>query len=274
MAVTFEHTNLTVDLAGDLLTNNTGNRPFKHSAIDRYVRDILENRWHFTGDPVKVDKNGRLLDGQNRCMALLKAAEESDNPSLIIPILLVRGLEPESQDYMDQGITRSVSDQLARRGVMDYSSVASATRLVIQFDKGWLPNGDTPTKSQSIEFYDANRVIFNEFTHAARSLNFSSLTPSTLLAGAFLIYRKTEDPDAVHTFLEALKGGVGLESGDPILALRNRAMQARNSQQRLDNTVALLMMLRCWNAWRNGTKMEKFPMRTRGRVITVTEIEK
>jgi hypothetical protein len=273
MTVTFEYTNLTVELAGELLANNTGNRPFKKNAIKKYVADILAGRWHFTAEPVKVDPEGRLLDGQNRCVAVIQASEQKGEP-VSIPILLVRGLEANAQDYMDSGTGRSIGDQLARRGAKDYAVAAAASRLCIQYDNGWLSSAEAPTHSQAIEFYDMNAENLQIFVTHARSNNYSAVTPSTLAAGAFLIHRVIGDYEEVMDFISMIKEGVGLGAGDPVLAFRNRLQQARNDKERVDNTTALSMMLRCWNARRAGQTMEKFPIRVRGKAIHAPFIEK
>lgn len=274
MAVTFEQTNLTVKMAGDFLANNTGNRPFKRNTIDKYVRDILAGRWHFTAEPIKLDGEGRLLDGQNRCMALLKASEESGNPDLSLPVLIVRGLEPEAQDVMDTGKARSVGDQLARRGAKDYAIAASASRLCVLYDTGHLVNGENPTHSQIIEYYDANAEAIQQFVTHARPGNFSAVTPSVLSAAGYLIYRECQDYDEVVSFINSIKEGAGLETGHPVLSMRNRLQQAQLSNERIVNTVALMMVLRAWNAHRRGEKLEKFPIRSRGKLITVVSIQK
>jgi hypothetical protein len=175
---------------------------------------------------------------------------------------------------MDTGKTRTVGDQLARRGSKDYAVCAAVARLCVQYDEGWLQSAQSPTHSQAIEFYDANAVPIQDFVSHCRIHNYSAVTPSSLAAGAFLIHRRSGDYDAVMQFVNSIKEGIDLQPGDPVLAFRNRIQQARNMKERIDNSTSLLMLLRAWNYWRTGQKMEKFPIRKSGKLVTITEIEK
>jgi hypothetical protein len=115
--VTYKMTAITPELAAAWLENrNTHNRPLRDYRIAELARDMSAGRWHDTGEPIKFDYNDALLDGQHRLGAIVASG-------VTIEMLVIWGLQPETQDYMDIGLKRSVADSLrdaGRRGGMVY----------------------------------------------------------------------------------------------------------------------------------------------------------
>ena len=76
---------VTKKLVDSLLAKNERNRPIKKDHVAMLVRSIKAGRWRLNGDPIVIDGNGYLMDGQHR----LTAFKEADYPSEI-EILLVK----------------------------------------------------------------------------------------------------------------------------------------------------------------------------------------
>ena len=69
---TAEYVFVTPDMAaGWLKLNVEKNRNVKKSRINGYVRDIQSDNWVLTGEAIKFDVDGRLIDGQNRCQEVI-----------------------------------------------------------------------------------------------------------------------------------------------------------------------------------------------------------
>lgn len=257
--VTVEPATLDAALATQLLATNTGNRPVKLHNVGRFAEDMIAGRWAFTGEPIKIDRNGVLLDGQNRCFAVIRANEEVKGIS--IPVLIVRGLDPQAQDQMDTGSPRSVGDQLSRRGVSKYAMLAAATRVMCMYKS----NAQRPLHSVMLQYFDDHKDVLNEAADAIHDSNNSSgVNTSVLIAARCLINEVSKDEVAVDTFFVELSTGAGLEDGSPILALRTRAQTAKMRREYITNIHYLNMVIRAWNAWRKGEDMKKFPLWGRG----------
>ncbi|RYZ13059.1 MAG: hypothetical protein EOO70_08830, partial [Myxococcaceae bacterium] len=120
----------TPDLALTLLQENKGNRPVNMPAVDNLARLMTENLWRFNGDAIRIAKDGTLLDGQHRCMAVVRS-------QVTLPMqLIVRGLENEVQATMDQGRKRSASDVLNMAGINNGNQIASVARMVHEWKSG------------------------------------------------------------------------------------------------------------------------------------------
>lgn len=100
--------NVTPAIARQWLEANTINRPLRHSVVEGYKAFLKRGEYRLTHQGIAFAETGELLDGQHRLTAL---AEMPNGFS--IPIMVTRGLPPESTKGMDQGLKRSHSDILA-----------------------------------------------------------------------------------------------------------------------------------------------------------------
>jgi len=283
--ITVTEIDLTEDLARELLGRNLKNRPVKRGAIVRYVDDIVMHRWHFTAEPIKLDAAGNLLDGQNRCLAVIAANEKlreqaEASGELYIPVsirvLLVRGLDSAAQDVMDTGKTRSVGDQLAIRGVSSYSMMAAAVRtiLVLLSSTDRVGRPAHPSHAEMLEFYDAYKQELDDIKESTPDYgNTSGINGSVLIAARFLLQQTCDDTEAIESFFKPIWTGADLSEGNPILALRTRMQQAKLNREVIVNPVAATVVLRAWNAWRKGETLYKIPLRTRQKAAQMGRIE-
>ena len=277
MSIITEVVDLDEKMARDLLVNNTGNRPFKHEAIARYARDLAAGRWLMDGAPIKISDSGRLLDGQNRCAAVIKANEGRDpsTPEIVMPVLMVWGLENKAQDVMDSGVKRTVSDQLGRSGAKYASAISAGVKLVILFEGPGLFSKFSPTTLEALE-YIRTHPEFEEYASTAYHLNYRAgllFHNSALTAAMFLIHRAAGDSDDAGLFFEQLIQGTDLDPNSPILALRQRLTQAKVNRERVTNAIQLSLIIRTWNAHRTGKSLTKVPVLTRGKMIQPKKIE-
>jgi len=256
------------DEAHDLLGRNTNNRPMKHNAVERYAQDMLLGRWLMAGEPIKVGWDGVLLDGQNRLAAVLKVCEE--RPGFTVPMVLVEGLEPESQDVMDTGVGRSAADQLIRGGAGYASCIAATTRLVLQFDSenGLLGPRLGASNIEVIQFARAHPELEEQAHRAYQLRAMEGLSfPSVFAAALHIIERAGSDEAVVEEFFRQVSTGANLAEDSPALAYRNRMTSARAGRETVRNTQSLDMMLRAWNAWRGGEPMRRMVVRPLGKGV-------
>lgn len=127
MAVTTSVVTITPQMAEDLLNANTGNRPLRPSAINRYAADMQKGRWVLNGETILVAEDGMLLDGQNRLSAIVLAG-------VPVQTVLVTGLNGGAMDTVDIGIPRTLGDALYWKGIPNPRGVATAVTWVYRYD--------------------------------------------------------------------------------------------------------------------------------------------
>lgn len=105
--------------------HNTKNRNLSLRNADKIKQDLAADRFIFTGDPIRFDKEGALVDGQHRlhCIA---------NSDKTVWLLVIEGLDMEAVDRIDQGLVRSVPDilQMTNRHVTNTTTCVSIANVV------------------------------------------------------------------------------------------------------------------------------------------------
>lgn len=95
---------ITPAIAQFLLTNHNGrNRPVKQTRVDQYAMELKLEKWKYNGERILFDKDGQLLSGQHRLLAILKSGV-----SMLVDLKF--GIDPDVRDTIDAGAPRSTKD--------------------------------------------------------------------------------------------------------------------------------------------------------------------
>lgn len=124
-----EITTLTPARCRELLGRNFDNRRVDQKVVDQYSRDISNGDWQLNGETISLDHDGNLINGQHRCLAIVKA----NRP---VQTILVTGLPPKVKDTIDGGKKRTYGDRLKMRGYKNYSSLAGNITFMFQIASG------------------------------------------------------------------------------------------------------------------------------------------
>lgn len=244
---------ITPDTARVYLGANRDNRNIRTNHVHEMARDITAGRWISTGDSIKFDYNGRLIDGQHRLLAVI----EADEP---IGTLVVRNLQPESRSVVDTNARRSAGDALKFNGLTgQYSLVAAVAKIALRRDNGGIQYAFSSesggfTNSEILAWAEANTDVESAVALAGRTYRSIGVRPS-IWAYALMVLERVNGPAAVE-FATSLAEFRTTGVGDPRLALLNifRLAQAGN-RRNPRNPEQLYIVFRAWNAWRNGEKL-------------------
>lgn len=266
-ALDIEFMEVTPAMADEWLDTNIKNRNLRRRKVNEFTRDMINRNWRNIGDPIRFDTDGRLVDGQHRLTALLEAAEE--DPDIVIPLLVVRGVAPEDQVVMDTGTRRTAADQLKMQGYTNYAVLANAAKWLIFWERNAL-DADTVsiknvTHTEIMAYVQRNPEIQNLVGEVVRLKTYYDL-PIGYVAAAWMICQRINAEDA-DDFFHRLADGVNLAGGDPILALRNRLRELRTTRTHLQGEVWLSLLIRAWNARREGVTLRKLPLHRAGTII-------
>jgi hypothetical protein len=246
-------------MARRLLERNTRNRPISEGAVARLFDEMTSGRWRYNGEAIKWSVDNVLLDGQHRLTAL----ERIPDGNFQIPFLVVRGLDVDAQDTMDQGRTRTAADQMSIDGLTAGSAnktIAGAIRIYLEWQGGILFADRVNKRVGNTQVLDwAHRhpvelVIMKEIS--GNTLRRVKCRPSITLA--VLTHFYLIDGEQAREFTEGLLSGAGLEAGNPILTLRERLDRAKSQAVRISDRDVIAFFLLAWNAWRQGRLMTKF----------------
>lgn len=252
---------LTPTLARILLNRNDGNRRVSDSLVTSYARDISSDGWAFNGEPVIVSRDGKLNDGQHRCEAVI-AADKG------IRVILVIGVDRDTNTTLDQGRVRTSGDFLSMEGYAKGNILGAAAGMYWQFQTFGVVGTSRgpqhrPTKGEV-------RRTVHENEDLQKSVEFTSLKGVGTVGGhsliAFVHYTiwKRAGRKNADEFIKSLIEGFSLAERDPILYARNRLMFERGKMR---GNLKAELIFKAWNAHRRGDTLRHI-------VLTGSELPK
>ena len=245
--ISTQRVKVTPTMAAKWIARNHQNRTLSQKTVDQYAADMAAGKWTFTGQAIIFDAAGRLIDGQHRLTAQIKA-------NVTLEWLVVVGVETETRDYIDIGRPRSVGAQLQIKGVADGNGIAAVARLDLIYDG--LTNPSKPTVRAHCEDHVE---AFHEGARIGRSIA-QVIHGSTAAYGVAYHRLSAIDPEAAQEFFDALLTGAGLPLTSPILVARNHIARTRASRSLSDPQRVMFIdyLFRCWNLWRTGKRVKSF----------------
>lgn len=253
-SATAEIINVSPRVAEQMLGMNSNNRSVRSRKVSQYATDMRSGNWKLTGEAIKFDKTGRMLDGQHRCLAVIESGAT-------VPMFVIRGLDEDTQNVMDTGAARGAGDMLSLRGYQYATLVAAGAKWCYLFDNDRLyvdSKAQVVTHAQILEYVEATPLLMDAAARATAHRLQIDLQPSILTAALVLTGRvDAEDSDV---FFARLADGIDLPVGSPILALASRLREIRRNRVRVDPIAQLSLTIRAWNAWREDRSLLTIPI--------------
>lgn len=223
------HTNvvmMTPDAALRLLENAAENRNINPDRVAAYKQMIERGEWRVTHQGICVGKDGKLYDGQHRLWAIATSG-------LTVPINVTEGVEADAREAIDKGRSRSVSDELKMfRGLTNVSARVAFTKQCAKLYSGGHGGVQMPTLSIFEDWYDC----FKDGVDWAVATFVSAGAPNAVKkasVGGSLAFAYPTNPKKLAEFGEKLATGIGLEAGDPALALRKMLFEGQHAKRGL-----------------------------------------
>ena len=256
--VTITTMTITPDDARLILSQGAPNRPLNEGLVARYACDMADGLWQQTGEPIKFDHEGNLIDGQHRLNALVKSG-------VTIEFVVVTGLSFATQDTMDSGRKRSLGDQLAMRGYKNTNQLAAAIVMLMAWERSGKPERRAfkTTNSQALRWFENNPGVessMNAVEAARRSVRYPGSLATAIHYRMSLI-----SPANADFFWKVLADGRSVSGTSTILTLRDRMIKAAVSKEGSAQSMAVVyraaLTIRAWNAWIEGRDLSKLAWR-------------
>lgn len=255
--------------AKEWLKRNVRNRKLRASLVNAYARDMASGRWQVTGESIKFDTNGALADGQHRLSAIVQSGVPVD-------MLVIRGVDPDSQTVMDSGAKRTASDALTLVGRKNPAVLAAAARYALREPACGLiaarERVSNPTNSEIAAFI-ADTPGIHHAAELAMHYYPQFDAPPSVLAVCWMRFSEI-DLEATAQFFSAVANNATHGAGDARSALIRRLANARRNNERLSQTAYLSMIFRAWNAWRTDSPLGKLQAESRGENVKVPAVLK
>lgn len=247
---------LTPEDAMALLESNASNRPLNDQHVRRIARQIVDGKWRFNGDTIKVSSTNDILDGQHRLWAIIEA-------KMSVVTIVVRGIEPDAFATIDTlRKPRSGSDVLALLG-------ATSHRVVISTALQWL----TRWQRKCLETYRApsNRIENSDVEQAYRDnpgIMRAAESASRLrglanpgIIAFFYFVLTNRNPDLAERMMHTLENPAGVGINDPFFRLR---VYFTSDKARKDPLTTIVFMIKAANAAHEGREIKTLSWRNQG----------
>ena len=119
---------VTPKVAEYMLRNNKNNRNVSKWRVALYAEEMKRGAWKLNGETISINKNGELLNGQHRLLAVIKSG---------CTVEMAVAFDVDNDVHLfDRGRTRSVTDQMKMDGVSCNNYTAAMARLFIYLEDG------------------------------------------------------------------------------------------------------------------------------------------
>lgn len=236
-----------------ILLRNTNNIPPSKHKIEQYAEDMKKGEWKYNGDCIRFNKNGVLLDGQNRLMAA-----RSIDFYLVVDIVL--GLDDEVFDTIDRGRVRNHGHMLFRELKQEIKPSTSqmlsrAIKKILLHDSGYSQCAavhkikgekiDTKDKAR-IEYVKKNPIIIEQMNYVINNFDSYSVAPRATILYVYHIGSRY-DVQYARAFIDKAFGGENLIREEPCWHLYNLLRRIKNksvnwSQSEIEHTI-----IKVWN---------------------------
>lgn len=220
---------------------NPHNRNLREKDTDTYARDMANDRWRPTGEPIKFDSEGNLLDGQHRLSAVVRAG---------VPIEFVVITGDLDQEQMDSGVKRTMADVLKLRGEANYIVLATVLRSICRWDAENVRYASRAPSRAEMSALLEEKPWLREIAPAVHSLQVGARVPTTVGAVAAYWFWEIDSEDTLE-FFRRVRLGLG-EDHDPSLRLHRWLASDTNLKTNGERAI-LAVVVKAWNAFRDGS---------------------
>ena len=259
---------LTPAKAKQLLERNTNNRNLSEAKVFAYAKEMKSDNWmQDTGEMIKISKDGRILDGQHRLHALIKA-------DVMMSFHIASELDNKVFRVIDTGKARNSADILKIAGVKNASQIASTISLFNNMYNN-KSNAEKATNYQSLRPQEILDMYNEEPEYWQEVITFSHNMYNKLQK----IWSKTEI--GVYTalldnisilksreFIRQVCEGTDI-SNDVVILLRNKLISDKlNTKSKLPVSHRRALIIKSWNTFYNNDhrkilkftpELEKYP---------------
>jgi hypothetical protein len=228
------------------------NRRKRGRLKERYKEAMAGGQWKLTGESIKFNTKGELIDGQHRLEAVIETGKE-------IQILVCRNVPDEAFMELDTGGVRTPGDLLTVAGYDYTSGVASAIRnltSIYEIEAGKIKGGslgrrrvDPETLLEYAEEHSDDLVAAVKKTMSTEAKVVCG--PPSLFAALYFIFAE-HNKKAADEFFDSLIDGTNLQKHRPVYELRRLLLQfAADKHKKRPAFYKAAITIKAWNAFQN-----------------------
>tara|TARA_R110002020_G_scaffold295671_1_gene511240 strand:+ start:1110 stop:1817 length:708 start_codon:yes stop_codon:yes gene_type:complete len=176
-------------------------------------------KWKMNGEPIILNGDGSLLNGQHRLLACVKSGKP-------FPSLIVKGIDVSAFDTMDSGKARTLADAMSAEKIPNSTAAAATVRSLV----AWEQKGSPDTRYLN-ELHLVKRDFIDRYYRDAPSIQKGVLIATRLrnkmtvsksaMAFSYVVFSGYSE-ELADDFFKGLIEGRGLAKRDPCYVARER----------------------------------------------------
>jgi hypothetical protein len=245
---------LTPDHAKQLVDDQKVNRNENQQYVDAYAQDMSEGKWQDNGEPITLDKEGRMIGGRHRCLAVIKSG-------VSVWVTVTRGVDESAFHTIGTGRVKTFAQDLEAFDANHDKRIASILAKVVRHlytlesKPPYLNNSSAYISQAKLrEVWTSHPGLRETVTTIMEMPNYkdsrSKLRPPLMVLGLYL-FAKADPVKALEFVTRIYQGG-----GDPTdvpVKFRDRVSFAK----RVSNRQFFVGLVKSWNVFYKGGKVEK-----------------
>jgi hypothetical protein len=258
---------INAERANYYLSLNRNNRPVTSQKVAQYLSEIESGDWkENTGEAIKISKQGFLIDGQHRLIAVSKSSKS-------INFLVVYDLDASVFDVLDTGKNRGASDVFALNNIPNYNRTAAIVREYAAFKDGRFyktvsKDSSKFTNASLLRAYKERSLYYDKVSNRSASLyhSFNKILSATNIGSFYLLFSESNQTKCDDFFNQLC--GNNIVDNKSILTLRNFLIKDRISIKKAPSKIRYAYMIKTWNSFilnkeikvlKYDTNIEQFP---------------
>ena len=256
-------TTITPKIAINMLSRNTNNRRPSAKRIQTLSNDMRQGGWVYNGEPIIVDDQEQLLDGQHRLLACIHSGRNFETE-------LITGItDARAFSTIDTGKARSGSDVLSIRGCKTAPKLAAVLKIINEYCMSVASQKSILDLTRARYSNAKILILFEKYDTAnyvcerLRSRKF----PSAVIAGFWIVH--SINPMLADSAIKLLNDGLFQSTECPIKKLYDMCLsKPKNSRTGVVMTQQVALTIKALNAYEDGKKVkvlrwqigERFPI--------------
>jgi hypothetical protein len=264
-------------------------RKLKPAKVAEFMRKMKEGEWKLlASDPICIDVNGKLCNGQHRLEAVYQLEKGQD-------FYVAYDVDPDTYDVMDRGTRRTTADMLFGQARRDGTSrpdvsaapLASLLKMLYLWEnipqEGWAGEQRHVQEHQVMDAHKAHPNAEDSVAHG-RLTRLKIRPTSAMFAHYMIAHAHDFDPEVVKildAWYEELRTPRRIRPGDPAFALRewflggemdrvaNRKSLPTKFHEQLLQTY---LILRCWDNTTIGKSMMRLSWKPDFQITTAARV--
>lgn len=256
VSVTAQVERIGPDEAKALLGLNTHNRVIRADRVHTMARDMNHGEWQLNGETIKVGET-RLIDGQHRLLAVIESGAT-------VEMLVIRGLPDDTQDTVDIGGKRALSDRLHLAGEENAHNLSAAIRFSWYIDNYGQPKfyGVNPSSQELMAWLGRNPDIRISLPIGRRAGVSVVRYPPSVGASLHYLMGRLDHAAATEFWDHLIDGDEG--PGHPAHVLREALLRDLLQPHRMLPSHRAALTIKAWNAVRDFKTIKTIGFRTSG----------